>query len=292
MQSVRARVASGRLKLANWDSVRSGRDRPDPNGYFISLVPTQLEHLMADRQALSWLKGFRAVLLGGGPTMPSLLERARSEGVPLAPAYGMTETAALVTVLRPTEFLAGRTGVGKPLPQVEIVVVGNDGRPVPAGRTGRIQVVSESLFHGYETEKGSALDLCGGPQRSRADPFLTGDLGYMDSEGFLTVVGRADDVIISGGEKVSPGEVEAAIRDAGLAREVVVFGLADERWGEVVCAVVSGGDFNDETSARARLKSGLPVYKIPRRWRKVERLPRNRMGKLDRSRLAEMMEAT
>lgn len=279
MQAVRARVTKGRLRLANWDAVRSGEGRSDPHGFFLSLVPTQLERLMGDESAVIWLKGFRAVFLGGGPSAPGLLERARAEGIPLAPAYGLTETAALVTVMMPADFLAGGAGVGRPLPHASVAVVDEGGECLPAGSVGRIRVSSESLFYGYGAE-----------DRREADPFLTGDLGRMDAEGCLTVVGRADEVIISGGEKILPGEVEAAIREAGLAVDVAVFGRPDDRWGEVVCAVLSGGDFVDGASARAALRSVLPGHKIPRYWLQVDQLPRNRMGKLDRGCLTEMME--
>ena len=122
-------------------------------------------------------------------------------------------------------------------------------------------------------------------QTTEPDPFVSSDLGRMDGEGYLTVIGRADDVIITGGEKDFPGEVEAVLTDSGLARDAVVFGTPDAHWGQVVSAVIEGGSFVDGDSARAILRERLPVFKIPGRWVRVPRLPRNAMGKLDRQRL-------
>lgn len=282
MQAVRARVTKGRLRLADWDSVRSGTDRPIPDGFFLSLVPTQLERLMREPAAMAWLKGFRAIFVGGGPADRDLLERARVEEIPLAPAYGMTETAAQVSVLQPEEFLAGRSGVGRALPHAVITIVNDEGQPVAHGEVGRIQIEATSVCCSCSQK----------PPETRTDPFLTRDLGRMDADGFLTVIGRVDDVIITGGEKVWPGEVEAAIKAAGLAADAAVFGRPDDRWGSVVCAVLAGGSFVDPGQARDVLRAVLPAHMIPHLWARVERLPRNRMGKLDRARLTEMIDTT
>ncbi len=281
MQVVRARVTVGQIRLVDWSRLVSGNERPDPDGYFLSLVPTQLQRLLTDRSTVSWLRGFRAVFLGGGPARFAELDRARAEGIPLAPAYGMTETAAQVSVLKPEVFLEGGQGVGPALPHTVISVVDDAGHALPAGETGLIRIEADSLFLGYgqhgEREPG---------------PFLSGDLGFLGQDGSLTVVGRSDDVIISGGEKIVPGEVEMAIIRSGLAEEVVVLGCPDPRWGEVVCAALVGGSFVGGERARMALRSVLANYKIPRHWVRLDGLPRNSMGKLDRERLAEMMESS
>jgi O-succinylbenzoic acid--CoA ligase len=138
------------------------------------------------------------------------------------------------------------------------------------GKVGRIQIKSESLFHGYW------------PDGDRdADWFLSGDRGALDSKGRLHVLGRADAVIISGGKKVEPGEVEEAVRATGLVSDVAVVGAPDDEWGEIVVAVV----VCDESSLSPlphRLRETLDAYKIPKRWKRIERLPRDEVGEIDR----------
>lgn len=278
MQLFRALITEARLDLANWPAVEAGTARPDLKGAFLSLVPTQLHRLLEDPTAAGWLRQFRAVFLGGAAAWPALLESAREARIPLAPAYGMTETAAQVCCLQPDEFLSGRSGVGRALPHARISVVDDDEQPVAAGRVGRIRIESEALFLGYEGELGR-----------RGDGYLTADLGLMDDDGHLTIAGRADDAINTGGEKVMPTEVEAAIRAAGLAEDVAVCGRSDPEWGEVVCALVVSSHFPGEVEARKRLRPLLAAHKVPRRWVLIEKLPRNALGKLDRRRAADLI---
>ena len=286
MQLVRAAISDGEVRPEDWRDVESGQVRPEPDGSFLSLVPAQLERLLAEkgsgrlllgipnnnRPDPFWLRGFRAVFLGGAGARPALLARARALRIPLAPAYGMTETGAQVTVLLPEAFLAGSSGVGRSLPHAVVSIVDEMGRPVPSGEVGFIRIEAGSLFLGYENG--------GGP---REGAFLTGDLGRMNESGELTVVGRADDRINTGGEKVVPGEVEAILIESGLAADAVVFGRSDPSWGEVVCAVLEGGSFTGAEAAREFLRERLPAFQIPKKWIRVARLPRNAMGKLDRS---------
>ena len=275
---IRALITEARLDLAEWPAVEAGTARPDREGAFLSLVPTQLHRLLEDPTAAGWLRQFRAVFLGGAAAWPALLERAREARIPLAPAYGMTETAAQVCCLQPDEFLSGRSGVGRALPHARLSVVDDDEQPVAAGKVGRIRIESEALFLGYEGELGR-----------RGESYLTADLGSMDDDGYLTISGRADDAINTGGEKVMPTEVEAAIRAAGLAEDVAVCGRPDPEWGEVVCALVVTSNFPGEVEARKRLRPRLAPHKMPRHWVLVEKVPRNALGKLDRRRAADLI---
>jgi O-succinylbenzoic acid--CoA ligase len=150
---------------------------------------------------------------------------------------------------------------------------------VAAGKVGRIRVESEALFLGYEGELGR-----------RGDGFVTADLGSMDDEGYLTLSGRSDDAINTGGEKVRPAEVEAAIRATGLVEDVAVCGRSDPVWGEVVCALVVSSRFPGEIEAQCRLKPLLVAHKIPRHWVLVGKVPRNALGKLDRRRAEDLIE--
>jgi O-succinylbenzoic acid--CoA ligase len=278
MQLVRALITEARLDLADWNAVEAGTARPDRKGVFLSLVPTQLHRLLEDPAATDWLRRFRAVFLGGAAAWPTLLRRARDARIPLAPAYGLTESAAQVCCLKPDEFLSGRSGVGRSLPHARISVVDDEELPVPAGRTGRIRIESEALFLGYQGELGR-----------RGDGYVTTDLGSMDVDGYLTIAGRIDDAINSGGEMVMPTEVEAAIREAGMVEDVVVCGRSDPEWGEVVCALGFSSCCPGELEARNRLRPLLASHKIPRRWIQIDKVPRTALGKLDRTRAAGLI---
>lgn len=270
MQVIRSFTSGGRLSL--FDLNGGGGFPPPPPGGVISLVPTQLARLLRMSGGADWLRRFSAVFLGGAPAWPSLLAAARAERIPLAPCYGSTETAAQVAALPPAEFLAGGGGVGRALPHAALEVVDEAGAaPVPAGAPGRIRVRASSLFFGYWPADGA-----------RPEALVMDDRGMLDAAGALSVLGRTDALINSGGEKVDPGAVEAAIRSAGGVDDVAVVGVADGRWGEAVVAVVAGGR-GHEAALREHLRGLLAPHEVPKRYVWVEALPRNAAGKLNRT---------
>jgi O-succinylbenzoic acid--CoA ligase len=247
-----------------------GRFPNVPEGAVTSLVPTQLARLLDVPAAVEWLGLFRMIFVGGGPAWPGLLERGRATKLPIALCYGMTETAAQIATQSPAEFLAGAEPCVEILPHVNVGIVDSQGASVPTGMAGRIKIRSESLFRGYwpEVERDEEW-------------FVSGDLGAIDSKGRLHVLGRADSVIITGGEKVEPEEVENAVRATGLARDVAVVGVPHSEWGEIVVGIV----VCDEASLVPiphRLRDVLDHYKIPKRWKRVDTLPRDDVGKVDR----------
>ncbi len=173
----------------------------------VSVVPTMLARLVAHGP----FGRLRAVLVGGGPIPEGLLEAAASAGLPVLPTYGMTETFGQVATLRPGSPLERKA---HPLPGVEF----------RTGPDGRIAVRGPQVSPGYLG------------QPDRPDPwFVTSDLGEIDDEGALRVLGRADNVIVTGGEKVSPERVEAVLRTHPDVNEVVVVGVADPEWGQGLC---------------------------------------------------------
>lgn len=279
MQFVRSFVSGGALVLADARALGTGQFPDAPEGAVTSLVPTQLARLLDVAGGPAWLRRFRAVFLGGGPAWPELLARARHERVPLAPCYGMTETAAQVTTLFPTEFLAGRSDAGRALPHAAIEIV-DDGQHIvlPVGTSGRIRVRAESLFLGF-------LPHAGTPRRE----LLTSDRGMLDARGHLTVLGRSDAVIITGGEKVDPAVIEAAIRATGLVGDVAVLGVPDPEWGEAVVAVIAGVVSGVETRLAATVRNHLAPAQRPKRWVSVAELPRTSAGKLNRKALLALV---
>ncbi|MEM9772747.1 MAG: AMP-binding protein [Cyanobacteria bacterium P01_D01_bin.73] len=237
---------------------------------FISLVPTQLARLLETPSVIAWLRQFRVILLGGAPAWADLLGRSRHLQLPLAPTYGMTETAAQVATLKPVDFLAGKTGVGRLLPHVALKI--GDG----SQELGAITIQTPALAAGYW--RGAAIA-----------PYLaTGDLGQLDDDGYLSILGRRDDVIITGGENVIPQEVEAAILATGLAADVCVVGVPDGEWGQRVAAawVPKSSHIPTAVEWRQALGDRLSRYKHPKLWRSVRQIPRNSRGKLNRSAIA------
>jgi O-succinylbenzoic acid--CoA ligase len=215
-----------------------------------SLVPTMLARL---RDAgLHEAPGLRAIALGGGPIPPGLLEWAAAAGIPVVPVYGMTESCSQVVAGSP----------GRPLRGVELEIA-------PDG---------EILLRGAMVAPGAVAP----------DGWLhTGDLGALDSDGRLHVLGRLKELIVTGGENVAPLEVEQvllahpAVVDAGVA------GLPDPDWGEAVTAFVVLSERTEPDELRAWCRERLAPFKVPKAIHVVERLPRNAGGKLLRDRLAE-----
>ncbi len=250
-----------------WDGralLSGARPHLGAGAWYLSLVPTQLARLLADDGAVAWLRGFRAIFVGGGPAWSELVETGARLGLPLAFSYGMTETAAMATALRPTEFLNGVRSSGRALPHVRVDV----------DAEGVIRVDGPSLFRGYH------------PEARAVGPWSTGDLGRLDENGQLHVLGRRDGFIITGGEKVDPAEVESALRATGAFDDVVVVGVPDAEWGEAVVACYPEGNSPpDLERVRRLLDASLTPFKHPKRYVAVTDWPRNEQGKVNRTAL-------
>lgn len=281
MQAVRSFATGGVLTLWDWSRATAGRFPTLESGgsAVTSLVPTQLSRLLDLPGGADWLRTLRCVFLGGAAAWPELLARARSERIAVAPCYGMTETAAQITTLAPAEFLSGMGGVGAALPHAAVEIVDDAGSVLPAGIEGRVRVRAGSLFHGYFPD-ASVTPVA---------VFDTSDRGVLDEGGRLTVLGRIDAIINTGGEKVDPHEVEAALRALGAA-DAAVLGVPDAHWGELVIAVIAGCTL-DDAALHARLRQTLAPHKVPKRFVRVDALPRSEAGKLDRRTLRTLAEA-
>jgi o-succinylbenzoate synthase len=223
-----------------------------------SLVPAQLAQLLADPD---WrpLPKLRAVLLGGAAAPPSLLDAAMARGVPVLTTYGLTETFGQVATAR----VPG--GKPVPLPGVELTA-GTREAPAP------IRIRGPMLATRY---------LDGAPI---APELVTADLGFLDGD-VLHVVGRADDVIISGGENVHPAQVEAVLAATQGVRAAAAFGVADPQWGQLVAVAISVAPSFDRERAFAAWHAQLPPHARPRRLATLAELPLLPSGKLDRRRL-------
>jgi len=242
-----------------------------------SLVATTLRRLLDARGDRPFPPTLRAILIGGGPVPPALLDRARSLGAPVLQTYGLTESCAQVTTERPGE--ADGLTAGPPLPGLRVRIVDADGNDLPPGAVGEIEVSGPTVFQGYAGDESETHQtLWKGWLRTR-------DLGSLDGRGRLTVAARRTDLIISGGENVYPAEVEAVLLGAPGVLDAAVFARPDDEWGQVpVAAVVAGPGFSPQEADR-HCRAHLAGFKVPRRFVILPELPRNAAGKLDRAAL-------
>jgi long-chain acyl-CoA synthetase len=216
---------------------------------------------------------------GGSPIAPELIHRTREvfPGVELVQVYGLTETGFL-TGLQNHEHTENRlTSSGRTCPGVEMLVVDDSGKEVEVGKPGELVVRGANVTHGYwnnETETEKSF---------RNGMFRTGDIGYQDAEGFVYILDRLKDMIVSGGENVYSGEVEAVIYQHPAVREVAVFGIPDPQWGELVmaCVVLKPGQTLSADDLVAFCRQSLAHYKIPRRVEfATMELPKSASGKI------------
>ena len=248
----------------------------------VSLVPTQLKRLLDS----GWTPGsvLETVLLGGAPATDALLDRADSAGVPVYPTYGMTETASQISTATPGQRRAHPGTVGQPLVCTDVTVL-DDAQPVDPGEHGELVVDGPTVTPGY-------LDTAHTDEAFGEYGFHTGDVGYRDECGRLWVVGRRDEVIVTGGELVAPDEVvEALITHEGVDDAAVV-GLPDEEWGEQVAAVVVGRDSESPTEAmlREHCRERLASFKLPKTVEFTDEIPRTGSGTVDREAVIELLE--
>jgi O-succinylbenzoic acid--CoA ligase len=279
LPAVRALETSGRLWLDAWKSLEAGAPPATaPERAIISLVPTQLLRLLDQPTVVEWLRASRAILLGGAAPSSTLLKQARDLRLPVALAYGLTETAAVVAAQLPADFLAGQPPCVTPLPHAHLWIADDSREPQLPDTPGRICIEADSLFLGYY------------PNRREPDPFATDDEGQLDRQGRLSVLGRRDRLIITGGEKVDPRLVEDAVRAAGLVDNVFVAGAPDPDWGERVVAIYTGIP-RAATDLRAALEGRLAPSALPKSWIHAEHLPLDERGKPDHAALAALLHA-
>jgi len=225
------------------------------------------------------LASLEVIGYGGSPIAPALLARTRQvlPHVSLMQVYGLSETGYL-TGLRDHEHTVGRlTSCGRTCPGIDVRIVDEAGREVATGESGELVARGQNVTRGYWKN---------GEETARAfrDGYLrTGDVGYRDSDGFFFILDRIKDMIVTGGENVYSGEVEAVLLEHPAVREAAVFGVPDAQWGELVTALVvlrSGSSVSaDELIAHCRRL--LANYKIPRHIAISEtELPKNGTGKI------------
>lgn len=266
----------------SFDPVEVNRAIDDGGVTLVSVVSAMLQRMLAARGDRPYPPSLRCVLLGGGPAPRDLLEDCARRGAPVVQTYGLTEAASQVATLSPEDALRKLGSAGKPLLPTELRIE-REGVAVGAGEAGEIVIRGPTVTPGYAGRPEATADVI------REGWFHTGDLGYLDEEGYLYVLDRRDDLIISGGENVYPAEVEAVLRAHSAVEDAGVVGVPDERWGWVPAAFVKllEGAALTEADLKAFCSARLARYKVPAHVRFVASLPRNAAGKLLRRALLD-----
>jgi acyl-CoA synthetase (AMP-forming)/AMP-acid ligase II len=228
----------------------------------------------------------QAVSYGGGRMPQTIIERAMDlfPNTDFTNAYGLTETSSTITVLGPDEHRAAKSSddpavrrrlasAGIPLPGIEIEIRDEDGRVLGPNERGEIYVRGEQVSGEYEG-RGRVTDNDGW--------FPTRDAGSMDDDGYLFLEGRADDVIVRGGENLSPGEIEDVLMEHPAVRDVAVVAMPDEQWGEAVAAavVVKPGQSVSAEELQGWVRDRMRSSRVPQVVRFADELPYNETGKL------------
>ena len=244
----------------------------------LSGVPTTYQ-LLADHPdwASTDLTTLAKLTCGGSAVPTRILNAYEERGLHFSQGYGMTETSPGATSLSPSMTRTKQGSVGLPHFFTDVRIADEHGRPAPQGSVGEIEITGPNVFPGYLNLPDSTAAAF------TADGwFRSGDLGYLDAEGYLHISDRLKDMIISGGENIYPAEVENLISDIDGVSGVAVIGVPDEQWGEVPWAIVTVREAAsvDTASVRAELDGKLARYKLPKNVIIVDELPRTASGKV------------
>ena len=254
----------------------------------LSGVPTTYQ-MMADHPAWAStdLSTLQKLTCGGSAVPTRILNAYEERGLSFSQGYGMTETSPGATSLSPAMTRAKQGSVGLPHFFTEVRIADENGDMVPRGTVGEIEITGPNVFLGYHGQPEATAEAF-----TDDGWFRSGDLGYLDADGYLFIADRLKDMIISGGENIYPAEVENLISDIEGISGVAVVGVPDERWGEVPLAVVTlqEGAEVDTAIVRSHLDGLLARYKLPKSVVVVEELPRTASGKVRKADLRARFE--
>jgi fatty-acyl-CoA synthase len=247
-----------------------------------SFVPVMIKRIVSlpdEVKARYDLSSLRVVLASGSAISPELRTAAiQTFGDVLYDLYGSTEIG-WVTIATPEDMKTKPKTVGKPVPGIEIAVFSEAGHKLGAGETGELFIKSDILFEGYTS----------GESKDEREGYMSiGDVGHVDSDGHLFIEGRADDMVIVGGENIYPIEIEAVIEAVDGVEEAAVLGVSDEEYGEVLAAFIVGSASKDKVAKIC--KQELASFKVPRRFEKIAELPRTGTGKVIKRELVASLE--
>lgn len=261
---------------SKFNAVHSAEEICSGTVTYMSMVGVMLERVLRelDGSSMTVSPRFKAILAGGGPIPVVYINRAEAYGISVLQTYGMTETSSQTTTLQSADAEQKIGSSGKPLFLYRVKIDGAQG----AGDMGEILINGPQVTPGYI---GKFAD-----RKVQQDGwFHTGDIGYLDEEGFLFVVDRRSDLIVSGGENIYPAEIEKVLLAHPAVREAGVCGAPSSEWGEVPAAFVVLNTSVETDELLAHCRKHIAPYKVPKRLEIVESLPRNASNKLLRREL-------
>jgi acyl-CoA synthetase (AMP-forming)/AMP-acid ligase II len=264
------------------------------------LVPTMLKRVIDDPDFSRYdLKSLKVVTYGAAPMPFEVISKAIKvmPWVRFINAFGQTETASTITTLGPEDHILEGTeeerekklkrltsSIGRPLPDIEVKIVDEDGKALRPLEVGEILARGSRIMTGYWRDEQKTKQVI------TSDGWLrTGDMGWMDEEGYIYLAGRGDDMIIRGGENISPEEVENVLHSHPKVEEAAVIGVSDPEWGQEPRAIVvlKEGETTTAEEIMEYCRSRLSGFKRPRSVVFIDSLPRNPMGKVLRKKLRE-----
>ncbi len=244
----------------------------------LSLVPTMLGR-MIDKGMNPW-ENLRILFVGGGAATENLISRALKKKWPIVTVYGSTETASMVTVSSTKNLEMNGMSAGVMLDSVEISISDSE---FNNDTSGEIVVSSKSVAHSY-------LNLTHNETSSLKDgKYFSNDIGKIDSNGNLYIIGRKDEIIISGGENISLAEIENLLNKERNIQDCAVLGVFDEKWGQSYVVITESKENNVKNEIYKFLKERLVKFKLPRKIYKLDEIPRNELGKIQKNKIKELI---
>lgn len=250
------------------------------------VVPAVVDMMMASpRWPATDLSSLRMMSIGSSIVPTHLIEAVHARGVPMPQVYGATETCPIAAYLKREEAVRKVGSTGRSAAHCQLRIVAGNATDLPPGQAGEILVKGRNVMAGY-WKASQATDAA-----LKDGWYRTGDIGYFDAEGYLTVVGRSKEMIISGGENIYPAEIENLLIECPDIAEASVIGRPDERWGEIVVAVVVPRTDRVVTGEQVLklLEGRIARYKYPKEVLVVEALPKTALGKVRKEDVRKMV---
>jgi O-succinylbenzoic acid--CoA ligase len=249
----------------------------------VSVVSAMLSRMLDELESEAYPAHLRCMLLGGGSAPKPILEKCKHFSIPVYQTYGMTETASQIVTLAPEDMLRKLGSAGKPLFPAQLKIV-KDNVEQPVNESGEIVVCGPNVTRGYFNRNDATAEVLKGGW------LYTGDIGYVDEEGFLYVLDRRSDLIISGGENVYPAEVEAILLSHPEVKDAGVTGSEHDKWGQVPVAFVVLKKPVSEADLKCFCEQHLARYKVPDSIYFINELLRNASNKLLRRELMSLID--